>query len=90
MYLIVADVVATIWLADVITIVMCCYIVWQMLLPLWLMVMPFCRIDASFMADVICQGGRWNSLPGWVIIWSDVITISGRWNGHRVLFLFQP
>ena len=60
-----------------------------MLLPLWLMVLPFYRIDASFVADVICQGGRWNSLPGWVMLWSDVITISNRWNGHRVLFCFS-
>ena len=27
------------------------------------------------MAHVICQGGRWNSLPGWVMLWSNVITI---------------
>ena len=32
-------------------------------------------IDVSFVADVICQGGRWNGLPGWVMLWSDVITI---------------
>ena len=55
-----------------------------MLLPLWLLVLPFYRIDVSFVADVVCQGGRWNSLPGWVMLWSDVITISGRWNGYRV------
>ena len=58
MYLIVADVIAiTGWLM-LLPLFMCCYIVWQMLLPLWLMVMPFCRIDVSFVADGIAyQGG---------------------------------
>ena len=54
------------------------------------MVMPFYKIDVSFVLDVICLGGRWNSLPALVMLWSDVITISGRWNGHRVLVLLQP
>ena len=49
----------------------------------------FCMIVVSLVADIICQGGRWNGLPGWVMLWSDVITISGRWNGHRVLFYFN-
>ena len=89
MYLIVADVIVIIGWLMLLPLFMCCYIVWQMLLPLWLMVMPFCRIDVSFMADVICQSGRWNSLPGWVMLWSDVITISGRWNDHRVLCYFS-
>ena len=48
---------------------------WQMLLPLWLMLLPFisCLLAGVianyilfFLADVICQGGRWNSLPRWV------------------------
>ena len=88
MYLIVADVIAIFGWLMLLPLFMCCCILWQVLLPLWLMVMPFCRIDVSFAADVVCQGGRWNSLPGWVMLWSDVITIGGRWNGHRVLFYF--
>ena len=43
-----------------------------MLLTLWLLVMPFYKINVSFLADVICKGGRWNSLPGWVMLWSNV------------------
>ena len=62
-------------------------IVWQILLPLWLVVLPFDNfdmIDVICVADVICQGGRWTSLLGGCRLWSDIITISGRWNSHRV------
>ena len=63
----------------------CCYcqlicvamIVWQMLLPLWLMVLPFCEIGVVFVADGIAYQGGCG-------LWSDVITIGGRWNGHWV------
>ena len=39
---------------------------WQMLWPLWLMLLPLIRL--MWLADVICQGGRWNSLPRWMCV----------------------
>ena len=54
-------------------------IVWQVLLPPWLVVLPlvFDMIDVIYVADVICQGGRWNSLPRWM--WFMVRCYNHKW-----------
>ena len=74
--------------ADVIAIIHCyCHllcvamIVWQMLLPLCLVVLPF---DVIYVPDVICKVADGITYQGGCGLWSDVITISDRWNGHRV------
>ena len=51
------------FVADVIAVLLLLCL-WQMLWPLWLMVLPFVRL--MWLADVICQGGTWNSLPRWM------------------------
>ena len=74
----------------------CCHlicvaiIVWQMLLPMWLMLLPFDSVDVICVADVIAKVADGIAYHGGCGLWSDVITIGGRWNSHRVtLFLFQ-
>ena len=58
-------------------------IVWQML-PMWLMVLPFDMIDVICVADVIAKMADGIAHQGGCGLWSDVITIGGRWNSHRV------
>ena len=90
MYFIVADIIAIIhfWLM-LLPFLCVAMIVWQMLLPLWLVEMPF---DVIYVADVICQGGRWNSLPRWV--WFMVRCYNHKWQmewpqGHLFYFSFS-
>ena len=58
-------------------------IVWHML-PLWLMVLPFYKIGAVFVADVIAKVADGIAYQGGCGLWSDIITIGGRQNGHWV------
>ena len=58
-----------------------------MLLPsliVWLMLLPFDKIDVVCVADVIAKVADGIAYQGGCGLWSDVITIGGRWNGHRV------
>ena len=86
-YLFVADVTAIIhcWLM-LLPFLCVAVIVWQMLLPLWLVVLPF---DVIYVTNVICQGCRWNSLPRWV--WFMVRCYNHKWQmewpqGHLFYF----
>ena len=63
-------------------------IVWQMLLPLWLMVLPFDMIDVVCVADVIAKVADGITYQAGCGLWSDDITIGGRWNGHRITFFY--
>ena len=65
-------------------------IVWHMLLPLWLMVLPFTKIDVVCVADVVAKVADGIAYQGGCGLWSDVITIGGRWpQGHFVYFSFS-
>ena len=57
---------------------------------MWLMLLPFDIADVICVADVIAKVADGMDYHGGCGLWSDVVTIGGRWNGHGVtLFLFQ-
>ena len=66
-------------------------LLWQMLLPsliVWLILLPFDMCCCHCVADVIAKVADGIAYHGGCGLWSDVITISGRWNSHWVTLFY--